>query len=115
MRRQVVTLVIFASVIGGGAYAALGHGDSIAAMADQVALAPFLLLFGVMIGMLVSRPRRQSFSERSSSRRWRRMTQGRWKSVPKEEFKHGAFQPVTWGPSNWLTRAEGKKIINIWP
>ncbi len=114
MRRQIVTLVILASVMGGAAYAALNPG-SMSSLADQMALAPFLLSFGVIIGMLVSRPRKQSFSERSSSKRWRRMTHGRWKSVPKEEFKQGGFQPVTWGRSNWLTRAEGKKIINIWP
>ena len=113
MRRQIVTLVVLASVTGGASYALSSGG--VGSLGDQIALAPFLLSFGVIIGMLVSRPRKQSFSERSSSKHWRRMTHGRWKSVPKQEFKQGGFQPVTWGCSNWLTRAEGKKIINIWP
>ena len=113
MLRRILMLSLVMAVIAGSTYAAFGS----AMMGFDGASLSFgllLLPIGVFLGVLVARPAPRSFAERGQSRRWRNLTRDRWMAVPSQDFRR-SWTPVTWGSSNWLTRAEGKKIVNIYP
>jgi hypothetical protein len=85
--------------VTGGAPALTTLGPAILAIA---------LFFAILMAM---RPRRRSFAKRCQDRRWRAKTRARWAGAPVRNYRH-FWMPPNWGTQNWLTRSDGKKIVN---
>ncbi|MDR3525456.1 MAG: hypothetical protein P4L66_15300 [Acetobacteraceae bacterium] len=112
MLRRILLLIVVMAVIADSTYAALGSAI-MGFEGEQLFFVPLLLPIGIFLGVLIARPVPRSYTERGQSRRWRNLTRERWMAVPSQDYRR-TWTPVTWGSSNWLTRAEGKKIINVY-
>ena len=113
MLRRILVMSLVLAVVAGSTYAALGSAF-MGIDGETLSFVPYLLPFGVFVGILIVRPAPRSFSERGQSRRWRNLTRERWKAVPAQDYSRTTM-PITWGSSNWLTRTKGKKIVNVYP